>query len=232
MFLKKRDYMKERTNLIYLVVFGFLNVVFHSIFFVLYHKTDNIPKSGRIIFASNHRSHIDPILIHLAANKRRKPIHFMAKSEMFNKNMILDWFWKKMYAFPIKRGFADRAAMKKASDILEDDGALGIFHEGTRIRRAKTSEAQEGMAYIAVRNNALIIPVAVIGTDKLHPVGQRHIKLFLPFKVVFGTPIHPDGFEGDRKKRISDITEYTMKKINTLIEENPIPDKISDFLLK
>jgi len=222
--------MKEKTNLIYLIVFGFLNVIFHSIFFVLYYKTDNIPKSGRLIFVSNHRSHIDPILIHLAAYKKRIPIHFMAKSEMFNRNIVLDWFWKKMYAFPVKRGLADREAIKKASDILEDDGALGIFPEGTRVRGDKTSEAQEGMAYIAVRNNALIIPAAVIGTDRLHPVGQKHVKMFLPFKVVFGTPIHPDGFEGDKKKRISDITEYTMNKINTLIEENPVPNKIFDFL--
>jgi 1-acyl-sn-glycerol-3-phosphate acyltransferase len=207
-------------------------MVTDSLFFVLYYKTDNIPKSGRIIFASNHRSYIDPILIHLAANKRRKPIHFMAKSEMFNKNIMLDWFWNKMYAFPVRRGLADREAIKKASEILKNDGALGIFPEGTRVRGDKISAPQEGMAYIAVRDNALIIPIAVIGTNKLHPVGQKHIKLFLPFKVVFGTPIHPDGFEGDKKKRISDITDYTMNKINTLIEENPIPDKISDFLLK
>ena len=89
--------------------------------------TENIPQEGPLVIASNHLSLLDPPVIGVAATRK---VHFMAKQELFVP--ILGDIYKALGAFPVRRGGADRAAIKHGIDILKDNKVLAIFPEGTR----------------------------------------------------------------------------------------------------
>src|SRR5690554_3147853 len=93
----------------------------------------NIPAEGPLIIMANHVSYLDPPLVGCILNRR---VNFMAKEELF-RNPIAGWALKKVGAFSVKRGRADRKAIKKAFSVLEEEGVLGIFPEGTRHRPDK-----------------------------------------------------------------------------------------------
>jgi len=121
---------------------------------------EHIPKQGPVLLAANHRSFVDPFMIGLCL---RRPIHFVAKAELFDKR------WKArillaLGAFPICRGESDEAAMETARLILERGGAVGIFPEGTRVRPGPLGEPKRGVGRLALETGAPVVPVAILGT--------------------------------------------------------------------
>ena len=109
---------------------------------------ENVPKTGGAIIASNHVTMGDPVPVALAI---RRPIHFMAKAELFESS-IMGWFFRSLHAFPVKRGLADREAIRKALEVVNEGHLLGIFPEGTRNPNAEELlPLQGGTALIAVR---------------------------------------------------------------------------------
>ena len=91
----------------------------------------NLPKKGAVIIVANHVSAWDPLLVAVGSPR---PVHFMAKAELY-QNQILARLLNALNAFPVKRGQADRNAIRKALKLLESGKVLGIFPEGTRKRR-------------------------------------------------------------------------------------------------
>lgn len=90
---------------------------------------ENIPASGAVL-VSNHASMFDPVVLGVAVPR---PIHFMGKAELF-RNRISNWFFRKLHAFPVRRGEFDRGAIRSALEVLDRGQLLGIFPEGTRNR--------------------------------------------------------------------------------------------------
>lgn len=163
---------------------------------------ENIPKEGGVLLCSNHISNLDPPIVGITAPRQ---IHFMAKSELFSVP-VLKHILPKLNAFPVKRGFSDRQALRSGLKVLNDGNVLGLFPEGTR---SKTGELQEGLAgagFFALRTSATVVPCAIIGPYKF--LGK--------LTIVYGKPIE---MEELRKNRASaaEATRLIMGEISKLI---------------
>lgn len=119
---------------------------------------DNIPQSGPIIFAANHVSSHDPVVLAAFLDSR---IRFMAKQELFAVP-ILGRIVKLCGAFPVNRKGIGIGAIREAIRLLECGEALGIFPEGTRNRQGRLIDFKSGIGFIAVRvEDVHVIPVAI-----------------------------------------------------------------------
>jgi glycerol-3-phosphate dehydrogenase (NAD(P)+) len=122
----------------------------------------NIPKTGPVILAANHRSFLDPFIVGCCI---RRPVYFVAKKELFEKRWQ-GWVLNRLGAFPIKRGEADEESMETARAVLERGAAVVIFPEGTRIRKGPLRRPKRGVGRLALETGAPVIPVAILGSDR------------------------------------------------------------------
>jgi 1-acyl-sn-glycerol-3-phosphate acyltransferase len=143
---------------------------------------DRVPASGPIIFASNHRSFLDPFLI---ACLVRRPVYFVAKRELFGHPLVA-WILGSLGAFPVDRGANDAEAMETARAILARGDCVVIFPEGTRVRPGPIGTPRRGVGRLALQSGAPVVPVAVIGTEDV-----RHGVVFVPHRVTLscGEPL-------------------------------------------
>ncbi len=130
---------------------------------------ENIPARGPVILAPNHRAYMDPPYLSLVT---RRQLRMMAKEELFH-NALFGRYLRAMSAFPVKRGTADRAALKRAAAVLKAGRVLGIFPEGKRSDSGTLSPGEKGFALIARQTGAPIVPVALEGTDRVLPKHGR-----------------------------------------------------------
>ena len=171
---------------------------------------ENIPPAGPVIVASNHISNFDPFVVGSALHR---PVHFMAKEELF-ANPILSAIIKYLGAFPVRRGASDRNAIRMAINLLEEGKVVGLFPEGTRSKTGTLNQAEPGLAMIAAKAGATIIPAAIIGTNRVFKAGHGLSR----FEIHFGNPIVvPKGKAS--KEELDTITTLMMKEISGLIQE-------------
>jgi 1-acyl-sn-glycerol-3-phosphate acyltransferase len=121
----------------------------------------HVPAEGPVILAANHRSNIDPVLL---ASAIRRPVTFMAKSELFVGP--LGWLLRLIRQFPVHRGSIDREALRESSAVVSAGGVLGLFPEGRRGDGSFTT-IHPGLAYIVLRQPCPVVPVAIFGTERL-----------------------------------------------------------------
>jgi 1-acyl-sn-glycerol-3-phosphate acyltransferase len=183
------------------------------LFQVRFVGVERVPATGPVVLAGNHLSYMDPLVICMS-QPRGRPVHFMAKIELFGHGAFFSWLLRRLHAFPVRRGHADREAIKTATDILERGGVVGMFPEGTRVRGGKESQGQEGAAFVAQRAGATIVPVGICGTDRIQPPGDKHWHR-VPVTAYFGEPIDPEEFVGSRKERLEAMTAALMAGIET-----------------
>lgn len=122
---------------------------------------ENIPKSGAAIIVANHTSYLDPPII---CESLPRYAHFMAKSELFNIP-VLGPYLKLSGVFPVRRGFADRVAIKRALDYLSNGEVIALFPEGRRVGPGEVAPGELGSALFAYKSKATVIPAAIIGTQ-------------------------------------------------------------------
>ena len=168
--------------------------------------TENIPTDGPVVIASIHLSLLDPPVIGVAATRK---VHFMAKQELFVP--ILGDIYKALGAFPVRRGGADRAAIKHGIDILKDNKVLAIFPEGTRSKTGKLGKAEPGALMMASKAMATIVPCCVIGTDF-----KRQGRIWPKVTVRFGKPIYFPADAVVNKEFLHEMTENLMQHIAAL----------------
>lgn len=160
----------------YIVIF-----LFHCYYDLKFEGKENLPKDGSNIFASNHRSMLDPVLIALP---NRVPNSFMAKEELFQGKKAFVWLIKTFGAFPVSRGKGDTSAITMSVEKLEQGRNLVIFPEGTRSYDGKVGKGKTGVALIAALAQVPVIPVGINFEGKL--------KFRKKIVVHFGKPISPE----------------------------------------
>jgi len=165
---------------------------------------ENFPKEGKIIVYSNHTSNFDPVVLGVLMPRK---INFMAKAELF-QIPVFGFIIKKLGAFSIKRDKVDISAIKHSLKILKQDEVLGMFPEGTRSKSGELQSFADGMASIAIRAGAPVVPVAVCG-------GYR---CFRRITVKVGEPIAYSKYYGKRVSneqlhRISKDMENNLRKL-------------------
>lgn len=175
---------------------------------------ENIPKTGGVILAPNHISYMDPPAVGCYL---RRQVHYMAKEELFRPKLLGAWM-RWVGTFPVRRGTADRMALKQAIDLLCQGRVVCIFLEGTRSPDGKLQDPELGIGLIALKSQSPIVPVAVIGTDKLLAPGSKRLYRHR-VKIVYGKPLtfpQPDGGRESRQA-LEEVGRATMSAISELI---------------
>lgn len=127
-----------------------------------------VPRSGGVLILSNHRADVDPIAVQLAT---ARPIHFMAKSELFTIP-ILGAFLRFFKAFPVNRGAPDRQSIKHAVRLLQMGETVCIFPEGQLSETGHLRPVLPGAALIVRMANVPVICCGITNTDRIMPYGK------------------------------------------------------------
>lgn len=144
------------------VMVALLRVLFASIMKMEVRGSENFPREGAVILASNHVTNFDVFPMQFSIPR---PIFFMGKAELF-KNPFMDVFLRNLSAFPVNRGDKDLWSMKHAMKILRHGQPLGMFPEGTRSQGRGLSVAKTGTARLAIEAQCPIVPVTVVGSNR------------------------------------------------------------------
>jgi 1-acyl-sn-glycerol-3-phosphate acyltransferase len=173
---------------------------------------EHIPPKGAVILASNHLSFIDSIVIPIAAAPR--PVHFLAKSDYFTGKGLKGWlsrtFFTAVGAIPVDRaaGQAALAALDRQKDILATGAAVALHPEGTRSRDGRLYKGRTGVAYLALESGAPVVPIGLIGTDRVMPVGAKMPSFRERVTVRFGEPldlsVHGPASSGKARRAATD----------------------------
>jgi len=145
---------------------------------------ENIPKKGCCILAGNHLSNFDAYLLYSGT---RRPLHFIAKKELFEGKM--SWFFKMMHLIPVDRKNKNPEAKKEAVKILDEGKILAIFPEGTYHKEELLLPFKPGVISFAEKTGAPIIPFAMDSTFKFR---CRPI-------IKFGNPIYVNDIKAEDK---------------------------------
>lgn len=184
---------------------------------------EHVPKEGAVVLASNHLSFIDSIFLPLVVDR---PVIFLAKSEYFTGKGLKGWatrvFFQAAGQLPIDRsgGKASEAALETGLRVLNEGSILGIYPEGTRSPDGKLYRGRTGVARMVLESGAPVIPVAMIGTKEVMPIGQR-LPNVRRIGIIFGDPLdfsRFQGLEGDRFV-LRSVTDELIHHLRTLSEQ-------------
>jgi 1-acyl-sn-glycerol-3-phosphate acyltransferase len=182
-------------------------------------RWDTLPRTGPLIVAVNHVSNADAVVVDGWFQPRLgRRIHWLGKREMVEWP-VLGWFVRRLSVHPIDRGAGDIEAFRTALRVLEDGHVLLAFPEGTRSANGVLGEGKDGVASLALRVDAPIVPIGLAGTRRLWPRGGKprfgsHVTMRV------GTPFQlsaelPAGL--DRRAAKAAGTELIMQRIAALL---------------
>lgn len=196
-------------NIFFNCVLAVARVVYYCAYNVKVEGRENLPSGGYVI-ASNHRSFADPPLI--AVTSGSSQIGFVAKEELF-KNPIFGGIIKKLGAFPVSRGNGEYSVIEESIATVEKGKRLVIFPEGTRSKTGKIGRGKTGVALIAARSGAPVVPAGIIFDGKLHFRSKITIK--------YGKPILPEDInisDNPTSRELKELKGTIMNSIIKLVE--------------
>ncbi len=206
--------------MLYPVVDAVLPPLFKAIWRPAVEGLDHIPAEGPLILASNHLSFADSVVIPVVVPRK---VVFMAKSDYFTgpglKGRAIKAWFEMLDMIPVDRddNQSALAALDIAMEVLERGEAFGVYPEGTRSRDGRLYRGRTGVAQLALVSGAPIVPVGLIGTERLQPVGTT-VPRIIKVQVRFGAPIEVaeryDGVPPGKARR--DITDEVMSAIQRL----------------
>jgi len=183
-------------------------------------ELDAIPREGPLIIAANHASNLDAVVIgSWLIGKLGRRFHWLGKKELFDWP-IVGWVASRGGVHPVDRSTADVEAFRLAMRILEEGQILFVFPEGTRSRDGALQKARDGVAVLATRSGAPIVPVGVAGSSAVWPRSRRipkpggrvTVRVGRPFRIADLVP--PDT---DRRAAKALATDVIMRRIAELL---------------
>jgi 1-acyl-sn-glycerol-3-phosphate acyltransferase len=175
-----------------------------------------VPVVGPAIIAPVHRSNLDFAFAGLLTERK---LFFMAKEELWR------WRWfgrllESLGAFPVHRGGADRESVRRAQEVLERGQLLVVFPEGARRSGHRVEELQDGVAFLAARTGAPVVPVGIAGSERAMPKGSKFPKP-LPITVAVGEPLAPERADGRRvaRSQLRQLSEDLRKGLQAAYDE-------------
>jgi cytidylate kinase len=174
--------------------YSFLPPLWRLLFRMKIKGREHFPLAGAVLLASNHRSNLDPFFLGVASPRQ---IHFMAKAELW-KVGLLGRVIEALGAFPVNRGEADRAAVRRALELLDSGAVVGLFPEGHRQRDGGLGVINPGVSLFALREGVTTVPVVIQGSERI----LRGKRLRLPrVSVTFGSPLRLPAADLPRAER-------------------------------
>jgi 1-acyl-sn-glycerol-3-phosphate acyltransferase len=189
-----------------------------------------LPRTGPVILASNHMSFIDPVVLPLVVDRR---VHFLAASNYYSGRGLGGWAVRRFLLatgmIPIDRsgGKASEASLQAGRAVLAKGKVLGIYPEGSRSRDGRLHRGRTGIARLVLEGHAAVVPVAMIGTDQVIPVGSGSvIPRIRPITVRFGAPLDFSEHEGEETDHavLRSITDRIMRAIHDLGEQEYVDE--------
>lgn len=184
---------------------------------------ENVPRTGPLIVVCNHLSFVDSVFLPLMIDRQ---MAFLAKSDYFTGKGIKGWFVRFFMTsagqLPIDRsgGKASEASLNAGLQVLAEGGVLAIYPEGTRSPDGRMYRGRTGVARMILEAHVPVIPAAVIGTEKVMPLGSTIPKVHR-VGVVVGKPLDFSRFEGMESDRfvLRSITDEIIYEMNKLSEQ-------------
>jgi 1-acyl-sn-glycerol-3-phosphate acyltransferase len=182
---------------------------------------DNVPDVGAAIIASNHLSFSDSIFMPLMVKRK---VTFVAKAEYFTgkgiKGFVTKMFFVGTGTIPVDRsgGRAAQAAIDTGLRVLSEGRLFGIYPEGTRSPDGRLYRGKTGVARLALDSGAPVIPVVMLNSDEIQPLGRALPKI-KRVRIRFGTPIdfsRYSGMSGDRfiERAVTDEIMYELMELS------------------
>lgn len=173
---------------------------------------------GPFVLAPVHRSNIDTPLVAGVTGQR---LRYMGKDSMW-KHRAAAWLFTSLGGFPVKRGTADRVAMRLCLDVLAGGEPLVVFPEGGRRSGPVIAEISEGAAYLAIRAGVPIVPVGIGGSERAMTKGSGMMRP-VRCSVVIGPALYPPPAPPDGKRtprrEVHELTERLRVEMQRLFDE-------------
>ncbi len=176
----------RRARLVYFLVRGFIRQVLMRWLRVRTRGVEHLHLDGPVILAPVHRSNLDAPLVAGVCPRR---LRTLGKESLF-KPPFIGWVQAALGGIPVKRGEADRVAMRTARDVIEQGEVMIVFPEGTRQSGPKVEGVFDGTSYLANKTGAPIIPIGIAGTEAAMGPGAKFVR---PARcaIVVGEPMAP-----------------------------------------
>ena len=181
---------------------------------------ENVPATGGVILASNHLSFIDSVVIPVVVKRK---VVFLAKSDYFTgpgvKGALSRAWFEGLGMLPVDRDDAKAAlaSLDVALEVLGRGEAFGLYPEGTRSRDGRLYRGRTGVAHLALTAGVPVVPVGLLGTPDIQPVGSTLPRL-AKVSITFGKPLYfndrYDGVPLGRARR--EVTDEIMTAIQKL----------------
>jgi len=190
-----------------------VRAVFRALFGLRISGSGNLRYRENYVFASNHRSNADPLVVGCALNR---DIWFMAKKELFRTRPFARLIGA-YHAIPVDRGEIERKTMKRLFSLLGEGRSILMFPEGTRSRTGELRDLKQGLGFTALKSGTAIVPVYVTGTDRLFECLLRRVKLAVrigpPIRIGANRPAQ------DRKEEYRVLTGMVQSALEMLKDE-------------
>jgi 1-acyl-sn-glycerol-3-phosphate acyltransferase len=176
--------------------------------------TDNFPRHGPFLIASNHASHLDPPLV---GSQIAKQMRFFARKSLWN-NRLLAWWLDQVEVIPVDRDTGDIGAIKRVLQALRENRAVVLFPEGTRSPDGQLQKPKAGVGFMACKTGVPVVPCRVY--DSFQAFGKGHLfpRFGTPVTIVFGQPIPASDYDDPTagKARYETAAQRIMDRIATL----------------
>jgi len=202
--------------IVYQLVRALIGLVSRTYWRLTIEGRENVPATGAFVVAPVHRSFIDFALV---SGITRRRMRYMGKDSLW-KVSLFGRLISALGAFPVRRGAADREALRRSIEVVERGEPLVLFPEGTRRFGPTIEHLFDGAAYVATRAGVPVVPVGIGGSERAMQKGKR---LPRPVKIhiVVGKPLHPPMNPGGRASRraVHELTEQLHVELQRLFEE-------------